>query len=268
MRPDSRETRQARRNSSLSALQSPRWFAVGATVVGLLLRFWIQRFQAVGAERVPRTGGTFLIANHTSGLDPFLLGYPIRDLRPLGPGKTDIFANPVFAYVMRKIGIFPLRQGGADAGAVRAMVELYRAGRTVMVYPEGGRSRTGELMPFLPEFARLVVKMRARVVPAGIVGARDALPVGHYMPRRNVRVVVAYGEPFELDEYYGPKLGPGDAERAAEYLRVQVAAMIDVARGVPVSKWNNAVGDSSRNMQIVGQAVDDSCAPTLLLLAI
>lgn len=230
----STETRRAggrgtRRKRSLSDLQSPVWFDFGAWVVGVVLRFWIRRYRAIGAENVPDSGGAFVIANHTSGMDPFLLGYPIRRLRPLGPGKTEIFTNPVFSYVMRKLGIFPLRQGVADANAVRSMVELYRAGRVMMVFPEGGRSRDGALQPFLPDFARLVIKLRARIVPAGMVGARDVVPIGHYLPRRNVSVAVAYGEPFELSEYYDRKLTTEDTQEAALLLQQRVVEMIEVA---------------------------------------
>lgn len=218
------------RRRSLADLQSPRWFAVGAVLVGWLLRFWVRRYRVLGADWAPVTGGTFVIANHTSAMDPFLLGYPLRRLHPLGPGKAELYRNPAFGYVLRKLGIFPLRQGVADANAVRAMVELYRTGRTVLVYPEGTRSPDGELQAFVPDFARLVIKLRARIVPAGIVGARDVLPIGSFIPRPNVPVVVAYGEPFELSAFYGRGLTSRDTDEATAVLRDRVAEMVALAR--------------------------------------
>jgi 1-acyl-sn-glycerol-3-phosphate acyltransferase len=224
------QTHARRRRKGYAEFQSPAWYAVGGLVVGWVLRFWVRRFQAIGAERVPTSGGAFVISNHTTGMDPFLLGWPLRARKPLGPGKIELFANPVFAYIMRKIGMFPLRQGVADSGAVRAMVQLFRAGRLVIVYPEGGRSMSEETTPFVPDFARLVIKLKAPVIPAGIAGGVQLMPVGSYVPKPNTPVVVVYGEPFELTEYYDRKLTPELAEEASEVMRRRVLELIREAR--------------------------------------
>ena len=108
-------------------------------------------------------------------MDPFLLGVPVRWRMLRGPGKEELFVSPFFGYLMKKIGMFPLRQSVADAAAVRTMVEIFRSGKVVVVYPEGGRSDSGELMAFSPDFARLMIRMKALIVPAGIAGARELL---------------------------------------------------------------------------------------------
>jgi 1-acyl-sn-glycerol-3-phosphate acyltransferase len=228
-KPKTQRTRQRRRRGFVEA-QSPFWFRFAAVLVGWLLRFWIRRFAAQHAGRMPDSGGVFLIANHTSGLDPFLVAYPVRRRVPRGPGKVEIFESPFFAFIMRKIGIFPLRQGETDAGAVRAMIELYRAGKVVIVFPEGGRSETGEMHAFNPDFARLAIRLRSRLLPAGIVGARDALPIGHYIPRPNTRVAVLYGHPFELDQFYDRELTAEVAQEASEILYAKVAEQLTAAR--------------------------------------
>jgi len=199
-------------------------------VTGLLLRFWVRRYRVYGAENVPTTGGLYVIANHTSGLDPFLLAYPLCRHGIRGPGKIELFKNPVVGWVMKRLGIFPLRQGTTDPVGVRTMVSLYRAGQIVIVYPEGGRSPDGSLRPFRPEFARLVIKMRARVLPAAIAGAPDVLPIGSLMPRSNTPVAVVYGEPFELSEYYAVNLTDEVAMQAAADLQSRVAELLERAR--------------------------------------
>src|SRR5947209_11936178 len=80
----------ARRRKSWIDEQSPFWYRLCVVLVGLLLRFWIRCYRATNAEKVPH-GGAFVIANHASGLDPFLLGYAIRDHMPWGPGKVELF---------------------------------------------------------------------------------------------------------------------------------------------------------------------------------
>jgi 1-acyl-sn-glycerol-3-phosphate acyltransferase len=210
--------------------QSRFWFGMTVVIVGLLFRFWVRRYRVLGVERVPASGGILLIANHTTGMDPFLLGYPLAKRMPWGPGKIELFRHPIFAYFMRKIGIFPLRQDIADAGAVRTMISLYRGGRLVIVYPEGGRSPTREMKPFNPDFARLAIRMRATLVPAAVAGGADLLPIGKHIPKPNTPVVVVYGDPFELSEYYARELTPELAFEAADDLRSRVGQLLEIAR--------------------------------------
>lgn len=209
--------------------QSLFWYRVGHTLLGLLLHLWIRRYRVINVERVPREGGIFLVANHESGMDPFVISYPVRFRLVRGPGKVELFANPVFGFLMRKIGMFPIRQEIADSSAVRAMVELYRKGRVVLVYPEGGRTDDGELQPFFPDFARLMIRLKARMLPVGVDGVRELLPIGSYLPRFNSPVAIAFGEPFELSQFYGEKVTDEIAQEAANILREKVAEMIAVA---------------------------------------
>src|SRR5579884_4353408 len=81
-----------------------------SALTSLLLRVWVRYFRAVGAENLPSTGGAFLVANHTSGFDPFLLGVSVPQRVMTGPGKVELFKNPLVAWVMRRIGIFPLQR--------------------------------------------------------------------------------------------------------------------------------------------------------------
>lgn len=218
------------RSSRWADQQSIFWYGLAYRVFSALFRFWVRRFHAVHPEYVPQSGGAFVIANHTSGIDPFVLGVPVPWRMLRGPGKEELFANPVFGYLMKKIGMFPLRQSVADAAAVRTMVEIFRSGKVVVVYPEGGRSDSGELAPFSPDFARLMIRMKALVVPAGISGAREALPIGSRIPRPNTAVVVAYGEPFELGQFYGGKVTDEMASEAATLMHDRVAELVAEAR--------------------------------------
>jgi 1-acyl-sn-glycerol-3-phosphate acyltransferase len=225
-------TRKGKRRKSWTEQQSVFVFRLTCLVVGFILRFWIRHFRAVGVENIPASGGIFLIANHASGMDPFLVGYSIRHRMPRGPGKVELFENPFFGSIMRKIGMFPLRQDVADAAAVRTMVELYRNGRLVIIYPEGGRTKTGELQPFFPEFTRLMIKLKAPMIPAGIAGAASVLPIGSYIPQPNRRVAIAYGEPFDLSEFYGQPLTSDTLERATAVLQDRVADQLSLAERV------------------------------------
>lgn len=219
-----------RRRKSWADLQSPSLYRVVVIATRLLFRYWVRCFVIEGTEHVPRQGGIFLVANHTTAMDPFIIGVsiPFRMLR--GPGKIELFGNPVVAAFMKKLGIFPLRQDQMDAASVRAMVELYRHGRVVAVFPEGGRSETGQLMPFMPEFARLAMRLNARIVPAGIVGGGDLLPVGSLIPRPKTPMAIVYGEEFDLSSYGERHVTQEAAEAAAAHLQSRVQMLVDRAQ--------------------------------------
>jgi 1-acyl-sn-glycerol-3-phosphate acyltransferase len=206
--------------------QSRTWYRVVRFLLQLIARYYVRRLRTYGSRNVPREGAAFLLANHTSGVEPLLIGLAVPHRMLVGPGKVQIFANPVFAYVMKKIGIFPLHQGTADAAAVRTMVEAYRKGRVVVVYPEGGRSKTGEMIPFLEDFTRLVLKLKAPVIPAGIAGAQELLPLHSWIPRPNTACTVVVGPSFELSGFYGRRLEPGVLAEATAILWNSVHDMV------------------------------------------
>jgi 1-acyl-sn-glycerol-3-phosphate acyltransferase len=206
--------------------QSPFVYALGRVVFGVLFHRWIRAFRVMGAENVPTTGGLFVIANHASGLDPFILGYGIQHRYLRGPGKAELFENRPVGWILSKLGIFPLRRDGVDAGGTRTMVELIRSGQAVAVYPEGARSTSGELLPFSPSFARLAIKLKVQLVPAGIAGAGYAVPIGTYVPRRDARIAVVYGQPFDLSQFYGRELSQDHLSEASELMRERVAALV------------------------------------------
>ena len=210
--------------------QSVLWYRVLYTLLSLYFRLWGRGIHVFGGDNVPRFGGSFVVANHSSYLDPLILGRSVEHRIFRGPGKAELFQNRPLAFAMRKIGIFPLRQGVADPGGIRTMVELYRKGACVIVFPEGGRTRDGQLQPFFPDFARLMIKLKAPLIPAAIAGAAEMLPVGRAVPRRGVPIVVVYGERFDLSEFYGRKLTPELAEDAAGMVRDHVAALLEEAR--------------------------------------
>lgn len=224
--------------------QSRTFYAIALKVVGWFLRFYIRHYLATGAENIPSTGGVFVIANHTSLLDPFLLCYPISNRVLRGPGKVELFKGKYASWLLYKIGIFPLRQGGSDPAGVRTMVELYRRGECVAVFPEGGRSDTGELKPFFPDFARLAIKLHATLVPAAMAGPEEVLPVGALWPRPNVPVRVIFGEPLELSQYYGAKVTREMAEEAAQFLQDRVAALQVQARAERATMGSSPTPDA------------------------
>jgi 1-acyl-sn-glycerol-3-phosphate acyltransferase len=149
-----------------------------------------------GTGNIPRTGGVLIVSNHQSMLDPALLGARVR--RPMSyMAKSELFRHRAFAWLISKLGAFPVRQGAGDVRAIRETVQRLQEGRMLNIFPEGSRTETGELMPLEPGVALVVRKAGVPIVPAAIIGAFEAWPKGKKVFRRHP-VRIAFGPPLDV----------------------------------------------------------------------
>jgi 1-acyl-sn-glycerol-3-phosphate acyltransferase len=159
-----------------------------------------------GLRNVPRHGGVLVVTNHQSLLDPLLLG--VRHHRGMSyMAKSELFKNKAFAWLIRKLGAFPVRQGAGDVGAIRETVGRLQEGKMLNIFPEGGRTEDGKIAPMQPGVA-LVVRRAGegvRIVPAAIDGSYEAWPKGQkYFHGHPIRIV--YGPPLDVSGLKGDKL--------------------------------------------------------------
>ena len=149
-----------------------------------------------GAHRVPDRGGVLLVSNHQSYLDPVLLGVRLR--RPLSYlAKSELFRHKPFAWFIRSLGAFPVRQGAGDVGAMKETIARLQEGHALNIYPEGSRTQDGQLLPIERGIGLVVKKAKVPVVPVVIDGSFQAWPrscrLFHPHPIR-----VMYGPPMDL----------------------------------------------------------------------
>jgi len=173
---------------------SPVWkFLQTISRIGTTLLFDLKVY---GAHRVPAEGGVLLVSNHQSYLDPVLLG--VRLGRPLSyMAKASLFKFAPFAWVIRSLGAFPVRQGAGDIRAMKEAIERVQEGLALTIFPEGSRTEDGSLLPVEPGIALVIRKAKVPVVPAVIDGAIDAWPRGRKLFRA-APVRVLYGRPMDL----------------------------------------------------------------------
>lgn len=117
-----------------------------------------------------------VVANHESQADPFLLSWLPWDMRWVA--KEELFKPPMTGWAMRFGGDIPLRRG--DGESVRAMMdECARAlagGISVMMFPEGTRSKDGGLLPFKDGAFALALRAGVPVLPIALAGTRQMRP--------------------------------------------------------------------------------------------
>ncbi|MGP8160380.1 MAG: lysophospholipid acyltransferase family protein [Candidatus Dormibacteria bacterium] len=172
-----------------------RWMT---TVAGLICRTVLgDQLDIAGAGNVPPTGGVLVVSNHVGTADPAITGayLPRRDLYFMA--KSDYFRNPVARWFIVGYHAFPVVRGTPDRAALRQALGLIRQGHAVLVYPEGHRSPDGLLQRPHPGAGFLARTAGVPVLPVGIWGSENALPLGSRWPRRTP-VHLRFGQPAPL----------------------------------------------------------------------
>lgn len=190
-----------------------RFFRWWVLVIG---RTWFH-FKAVHPEYVPAKGPVLVVANHTSMMDPPVLGAAARHRHDMYyMARATLFTFPI-KYYLKGIHAFPIRtKGDWREGASEALENLEK-GRAIGVFPEGTRSRDGLLQKGKPGIGWLAYRARVPVVPAHIQGTYEALPRQGGMLKSS-RIKVVFGPPLDLSKEYQSPEGRDTYQRIADLM--------------------------------------------------
>ncbi len=174
-------------------------YAVLKALAAAFLRLGF-RLEARGAENVPRTGPALVVTNHSSVLDPPVVG-AVTPRQLYFMAKAELFKLPLFGRLIYALNARPVRRGTSDPAALRAALRVLEGGNALLVFPEATRGPEGILREGRPGAGMLAVLSGAPVVPAYIAGTGRAWPKGRSFPRP-ARVRVHFGKPlqFKRDE--------------------------------------------------------------------
>jgi 1-acyl-sn-glycerol-3-phosphate acyltransferase len=172
--------------------REPDWIYGLARVVLTLPTLLLFRTRGIGVGNVPKQGPVILAPNHFSAWDHFFAGVFLR--RPVRfMAKSQLFKHPAIEFIFFHGGVFPVRRGNRDEEAfVTARAILDRGGQ-VLIYIEGGRSRTRELGDPKPGVGRLALETGVPVIPVAIHGSAG---VRRWKRFRFPKVTVQFGEPL------------------------------------------------------------------------
>ncbi|MDH7601593.1 MAG: lysophospholipid acyltransferase family protein [Armatimonadota bacterium] len=170
-------------------------------ILAILVCWFFGRWQVIGRENIPKTGGVLLCANHVSYVDPPVLGAGCPR-RVYFMAKEPLFRIPVLGCLIRKVGAFPVKTHSPDRAAIRKAVELLSRGECVAMFPEGTRNLTSQpLLPAEPGVGMIALMAKVPVIPAALINTAKLLPP-HSMFLRFARVKVVYGKPVDLSDLH------------------------------------------------------------------
>jgi 1-acyl-sn-glycerol-3-phosphate acyltransferase len=193
--------------ASLSVLAS--FFSRSGDAVHRIARKWAGSILAVsgirvtltGLERIDPAASYIFMANHQSTYDiPVLLAHLPVQFRWIA--KAELFRIPVFGRAMRGAGYISIKRDDRASAfqSLEQAAERMRCGRSVMIFPEGTRSRDGELQSFKKGGFVLAVDSRMPIVPVSISGTFEIMPKNTLMIQRR-EVLLSITDPIASSDY-------------------------------------------------------------------
>jgi 1-acyl-sn-glycerol-3-phosphate acyltransferase len=216
-------------------------YFLGRVVIAPLARAtYLPRIE--GKHNVPKTGPVIFASNHLSFIDSFAI--PLASPRPVQfLAKSSYFEGTgLKGWASREfftaLGANPVERGAGQAAldALDQQRRMLEAGKAIALYPEGTRSLDGRLYKGRTGVAFLALQTGAPVVPVGLIGTNEAMPVGAKFPRLRPRVTIRFGTPLDLTTH-----GPATSGKARRLATDDIMAAIHALSGQELAGVYNEV---------------------------
>lgn len=158
------------------------------------------RFRVYGRKNIIGAKGGIIAVNHTSFLDPILVGVPIPG-RIFYVAKKQLLKNRLVRWYLKKLNVIPIDRDKPDLVTLKRMIKMIMSGELVVMFPEGTRSINGRLGEARRAVGLLAARSRATIYPCYIMGAVEAMPKeARFFRPGKIRMV--FGRPVRYDDLY------------------------------------------------------------------
>lgn len=190
------------------------FYTVLRVIIRGILLIW-RRWRVIGVENLPKDGGVVVVCNHTSNLDPIVVGCALsRKIHFMA--KSELFRVPVLNIIVNLLGAFPVNREKSDRNAIRKALDFLQSGQMIGIFPEGTRSKTGELQKPHIGAAMLAVKGNVPIVPMALKGTRGLF----------TKITVEVGEPIYLPEIWHNRPSKEELENLSEQVMQKIAGLL------------------------------------------
>jgi len=212
-------------------------FRITRTAVHLLLHPLVRsynRLLAINTNAVLNNWPCIVTPNHSSHMDTIAVfaSFPIKYVNRMFAvaAKDYFFRNSTVAFAARLVGnIIPLDRTGNELTGLKISLSKLRESRSLLVFPEGTRTVSGELGPFKKGVILLSKEAKCPIIPAYIKGTLQSMPKTTRVPKP-AQITLVYGEPLR---YWEPPLSAMDSSEAIKYLEQRVK---NLGRGLAEGK--------------------------------
>ncbi len=168
---------------------------------------------AEGKENIPTDRGVIVVCNHKSVLDPIMVGTSLKV--PLNfIAKEELFKNKFAGFILKNLGAIPISRGKADMSAINTAIKRVSNSENLLLFPEGTRSKTNELLKFKSGATFIASQTNADIVPAAI----------HYSKKSKFRpkVYIKFGELIKNEVLALDPQAPSTARKATAVFKEKV----------------------------------------------
>lgn len=164
-------------------------YGFGKSVCSVIFRS-MYKVKAEGTENIPKEGPVIICSNHISNFDPPIVGITTpRHIHFMA--KEELFEKKGIGWILQNVKAFPVKRGMRDRQALRNGLDILKDGGVLGLFPEGTRSKTGEVGKGLAGAGFFALRSNATVIPCAIIGP--------YEKRNPLKVV--YGPPVEMETF-------------------------------------------------------------------
>ncbi len=192
----------------------PVYDLVRLLLTPVLLLFY--RTRCIDSDKVPVEGPAVITPNHFSFFDHFFIAVYLRR-KVQFMAKSQLFKRPM-QWIFTHGGVFPVLRGRRDEEAFKTAHTVLERGGLVVMYAEGGRSRSGELGEARPGVGRIALESGVPIVPAAISGSAE---VRNWKRFRFPKVTVQYGDPVRFEQVESPTREQSQAAADVVFERVR-----------------------------------------------
>lgn len=188
----------------MATVDRPFWKRAGYSflrVIARLLGILLFRIRGLERHHIPADGPVLVCSNHQSALDPVLVGMWFhRQLNYLA--RQSLFRIVPLRWLIQYLDAIPIDRDGFGLGGIKETMKRLKRGEIVLIFPEGTRTKNGDMLPLKPGFVTMARRTDAAILPVAMDGAYDAWPRGARFPRPH-RIVVCFGPAIYPDEAAG-----------------------------------------------------------------
>jgi len=186
----------------------------GRALCALILR--IKGIKVEGRENIPEEGPIIIACNHISLWDPVIVGCTMPR-QVFFMAKEGLFEKPVLGRLLKGLGTFPVKRGRGDISAIKTSLAILKDNKVLGIFPEGTRSKSGDIQEAMAGIVLIMEKSRAPVLPVRVYGSRGLLS-----EKRGIAGIII-GEPV-----YAHKLSvPAGVENRRQWLANEIMRIVN-----------------------------------------